>query len=44
VISFESEEFHLAAAKIVEDISKLVEAGFEYACDFDESKVFMRQK
>jgi integrase/recombinase XerD len=44
LISFESDEFHSATAKTVQDAQKLVEAGFEYVTDFDNVKLFRKRK
>jgi integrase len=44
LINFESDEFHSATATTVQDAQKLVEAGFEYVCDFNEVKVFRKRK
>lgn len=44
LISFESDEFHSATAKTVQDAQKLVGAGFQYVCDFGEVKLFRKRK
>ncbi len=44
LITFKNDDFHSATAKTVEDAQKLVEAGFEYVCDFGEVKLFRRRK
>jgi integrase len=44
LINFESDEYHSATATTVQDAQKLVEAGFEYVCDFNEVKVFRKRK
>jgi len=44
LISFESDDFHSATATTVQDAQKLVEAGFEYVCDFNETKLFRKRK
>lgn len=44
LIRFESDEFHSATAKTVVEAQKLVEAGFEYVCDFGELKLFRKRK
>ena len=44
LISFESDEYHSAPAATVQDAQKLVEAGFEYVCDFNNIKVFRKRK
>ena len=44
LISFESDQFHSATAKTVQDAQKLIEAGFEYVCEFNEVKIFKKRK
>jgi integrase len=44
LISFENDDFHSATAKTVQDAQKLVEAGFEYVCDFGDTKLFRKRK
>jgi integrase len=44
LITFKNDEFHSATAKTVEDAQKLVEAGFEYVCDFGDVKLFRKRK
>ena len=44
LISFESDEYHSATATTVQDAQKLVEAGFEYVCEFDDAKLFRKRK
>jgi hypothetical protein len=44
LISFERDEFHSATAATVQDAQKLVEAGFEYVCDFNDTKLFRKRK
>jgi len=44
LITFKNDEFHSATAKTVEDAQKLVEAGFEYVCDFGDVKLFKKRK
>jgi hypothetical protein len=44
LINFESDEYHSATATTVQDAQKLVEAGFEYVCNFNEVKVFRKRK
>jgi len=36
--------YHSATATTVKDTQKLVEAGLEYVCDFNEVKVFGKRK
>jgi len=44
LISFQSDEFYSATAKTVQDAQKLVEAGFEYVCEFNDVKIFKKRK
>jgi hypothetical protein len=44
LVNFESDEYHSATAKTVEEAQKLVETGFEYVCDFEEIKLFRKRK
>jgi hypothetical protein len=43
-VNFENDDYHSATAKNVEEAQKLVEAGFEYVCDFGETKLFRKRK
>jgi hypothetical protein len=36
LISFESDEFHSAVAKTVDEARKLLEGGFDYVCQKDD--------
>jgi len=44
LISFENDEFFPATAKTVQDAQKLIEAGFEYVCEFSDVKIFKKKK
>jgi hypothetical protein len=44
LISFENEDYHSATAKTVQEAQKLIEAGFEYVCEFDGVKLFRKRK
>ncbi len=44
LITFESDDFHSATARTIEEAQKLVEAGLEYVCDFDDLKLFKKRK
>jgi len=44
LFSVQSDEFHSAAAKTVEDARKLIEAGFEYVTEMDDLKIFRKPK
>lgn len=43
LISFNDDEF---TVKVVhaEEVCKLIEAAFEYVCDFGQNKIFMKRK
>jgi hypothetical protein len=44
LVSFETDEYHSATVKIIEEAKKLVEAGFEYVCEMEDCKFFRRRK
>ena len=44
LIQFESDDYHSAVAKTVEEARSLVEAGFEYVTDVDGVKLFRKRK
>jgi integrase len=44
LINFESDAYHSATAKTVQEAQKLIETGFEYVCNFDNVKVFRKHK
>jgi hypothetical protein len=44
LISFEYDDYHSATAQTVQDAQKLIEAGFEYVCEFSDVKIFRRRK
>jgi hypothetical protein len=45
LIDFHDDEYHSAVAKTVEEGQKLVEAGFEYVCGFDDGiRLFRKRK
>ena len=44
LVNFECDDFTSATAKTIEEAQKLVEAGFEYVCDFDDAKLFRKRK
>lgn len=44
LIQFESDEFHSATAKSVENAEKLIEAGFEYVCTYNDIMLFRKRK
>ena len=43
-MDFESDEYHAAVAKTLEDAKKLIESGFEYVCDMEDLKFFRKRK
>lgn len=43
-ITFESDEYHSATATTVQEAQKIVEAGFEYVCNFNDTKLFRKRK
>ncbi|MBS7616931.1 tyrosine-type recombinase/integrase [Candidatus Bathyarchaeota archaeon] len=42
--SFESNEYHSATARTVEEAKQLIEAGFEYVCEIDKVQLFRKRK
>jgi len=44
MVNFESDEWVCKVAKNIDEAGKLVEAGFEYICDFDGVKLFRKRK
>jgi len=44
LVSFEGNEFHSAVAETVEEAKKLVEAGFEYVCNHNDTMLFSKRK
>ncbi|RJS88888.1 MAG: site-specific integrase [Thermotogae bacterium] len=44
LVNFKTDEYISKAAKTVEEAQKLIEAGFEYVCDFDGVKLFRKRK
>ena len=44
LITFETDEYHSATAKTIDEAQKLIEAGFEYVCDFNNIKLFRKRK
>lgn len=44
LIDFKSDNFHSATAQSVQEARKLVEAGFEHVCNFDDVKLFRKRK
>jgi site-specific recombinase XerC len=44
LVGFESDEFHSAVAKTVDEARKLLEEGFEYVCQRDDIMPFKKRK
>ena len=44
LINFGSEEYHVSLAKTLEECVKLLEAGFEYIKDYQDTKLFIKRK
>ena len=44
LVNFESDEYHSAVAKTIEEARKLIEASFEYVCDVDGVKLFRKRR
>ena len=43
-VSFEEEEYTCKVAKVIEEATSLIEAGFEYVTDMDNIKLFKRRQ
>ena len=44
LVNFESDNFHSAVAKTVDEATKLIEAGFEYVCSFENTMLYRKRK
>jgi hypothetical protein len=44
LLSFKDADFLATVAHSEEEACKLIEAGFEYACDFGQNKIFRKRK
>lgn len=44
LVNTESDDYNSATAKTITEAQKLVEAGFEYVCDYDGVKLFRKRK
>ena len=42
--NFESDEYHAATAKTLEEAKQIVESGFEYVCAMEDYKLFRKRK
>ncbi len=44
LISFKDDDFSVVISHTEEEACKLIEAGFEYFCDFNGNKLFKKRK
>jgi hypothetical protein len=44
LVEFEGEEYCSAVANDVDEAKKLIEAGFEYVCNHENSMIFRKRK
>jgi len=44
LVQFEGDEYHSATAKTIEEASKMIEAGFEYVCTYEDVMLFRKRK
>jgi site-specific recombinase XerD len=44
IISFKDDEFTAKVAHSEQEVCQLLEAGFEYVCDYDNNKIVRRRK
>jgi integrase len=44
LVNLESDQFHSATAKTIDEARKLVEAGFAFVCDMESVKLFSKRK
>jgi len=44
LVNFENDDYHSATAKTIEEASKLVEAGFDYVCTYNNIMLFRKRK
>jgi hypothetical protein len=44
LMSFESDEYHSAVAKTLDEARKLLEEGFDYVCQKDDTMLFRKRK
>jgi hypothetical protein len=44
LVEFEGDEYHSAIANNVDQAKKLIEAGFEYVCSYNETMLFKKRK
>jgi hypothetical protein len=44
LVNFQDDDYTSKVAKTVNEACQLIEAGFEYVCDFDSVKIFRKRK
>ena len=44
LVQFEGDEFHSATAETVAEAEKLIAAGFEYVCNYNDVMIFRKRK
>ncbi len=44
LVDLENEEFVSKVARNLEDVCKLVDAGYEYVCEMNDAKIFRKRK
>jgi hypothetical protein len=44
LVSFETDEYHSAVVRTVEEARKLLETGFDYVCQKDDLMLFKKRK
>jgi len=44
LVNFEKDEYHSSTARNIEEAKKLIEAGFEYVCTYDDIMLFRKRK
>jgi len=44
LVQFEGDEFHSATAETVAKAEKLIAAGFEYVCNYNDVMIFRKRK
>jgi len=44
LINFESDEYHSATTTTIDEAKKLIEAGFEYVCTYENTMMFRKRK
>jgi methylmalonyl-CoA mutase N-terminal domain/subunit len=44
LVNFESDDYHSATATTVQEVAKLLEAGFDYVCTYTDIMLFRKRK